>query len=538
MRKTAAVILQQFLFVLCVIRLFVLLGNGGGMESNMDYILTGKQAKQVDEYSIQNIGIPSVVLMERAAMAVTEEIIAVTDDEMPVLVLAGVGNNGADGLAVARMLSHKGYRFVDVLVIGNEQKATKEWLCQKNILDHLQICVRNVSDETAEEYIKKENYKIVVDALFGIGLTREVKGVFEKVIDQVNQLDAFVVAVDIASGIHSDLGTVMNTAIMADMTVTFGWQKMGQVFYPGAEYTGKLIVRDIGFPEIAVELVENKAFTYTKQELELLPYRRSDGNKGSFGKVVIIAGSKNMAGAAYLSAASAYAIGAGLVKILTVEENREILQTLLPEAIMTTYNKEEIDWEIIREAVQFADVIVLGPGLSQADYAGQLVDYVMKMRSVPLILDADGINLLVKSQKWCYDRKDLIMTPHLGEFSRLTSKSIAQLKENLPVNVQQFAQQQGVITVCKDARTIVAAKEEPMYINKSGNSGMAVGGSGDVLTGIIAGLIAGGSEPLSASYLGVYLHGLAGDWVKEQFGEYSMKASDLVQGICAVTNGK
>lgn len=501
----------------------------------MEYILTGKQAKLIDQYSIQTVGIPSIVLMERAAMTVTEEIIAVTEKTMPVLVLAGVGNNGADGLAVARMLSHAGYQMVDVIVLGKTEKATKEWNCQKNILDSLQIPVRTVQDGEVGEYIEREDYKIIVDAIFGIGLTRNVEGIFEKVIDRVNQKDAFVVAVDIASGIHSDTGAIMNMAIMADMTVTFGYQKLGQILYPGTEYTGKLIVRDIGFPSTALEEIKNKAFTYTKQDLEMLPYRPSNGNKGSFGKVLIIAGSKNMAGAAYLSGAAAYSMGAGLVRILTVEENREILQILLPEAIMTTYNSKKIDWSSIQESLDFADVIVLGPGLSQDDYAKDIVDYVMKNRKVPLILDADGINLLVKLQKWCYDRKDLIMTPHLGEFSRLTSKPIDQLKKDLLTNAKIFAKEYGVIIVCKEARTIVAKEKEDFYINKSGNSGMAVGGSGDVLTGIIAGLLAGRCDSLFSARMGVYLHGLAGDWAKERYGEYSMKASDLIQGISAVT---
>lgn len=501
----------------------------------MEYILTGKQAKEVDQYSIQSIGIPSLVLMERAAMAVTEEIQAVTKKEMAVLVLAGTGNNGADGLAVARMLNHIGYRKIQILVFGKPEKATQEWNCQKKILDSLQIPVRTVQDKTVSEYIEEGDYDIIVDAIFGIGLTRDVEGIFKKAIEKVNQKKTFVVAVDIASGIHSDTGAVMNTAIKANMTITFGCRKLGQILYPGAEYTGKLIVKDIGFPNLALERVGDKAFTYTEKDLTMLPYRPSNGNKGSFGKVLVVAGSKNMAGAAYLSGAAAYAMGAGLVRILTVEENRQILQTLLPEAIMTTYDSNKIEWNRVQECLDFADVIVLGPGLSTDDYAMKLVDYIMKFRAVPLILDADGINLLVKSQKWCYDRKDLILTPHLGEFSRLLSKPIEQLKKDLPTDAKKFAEQYGVIAVCKDARTIVAKEEEDLFVNISGNSGMAVGGSGDVLTGVIAGLLAGGRDALSSARMGVYLHGLAGDWAKEQYGEYSMKASDLLQGISAVT---
>lgn len=501
----------------------------------MEYILTGKQAQMVDQYSIQTIGIPSVVLMERAAMAVTKEIVAVTDPEMPVLILAGVGNNGADGLAVARMLKQSGYLVVDILSFGNIEKATEEWICQKKILDSLQIPVKAAEEKWVEEYIEKKEYKIVVDALFGIGLTRDIGGVFEKAIHQVNQKKALVVSVDIASGVHSDTGAIMKTAVRADITVTFGCQKMGHVLYPGAEYTGKLVVEDIGFPSVALEQIKNKAFTYTKQDLKKLPYRLANGNKGTFGKVLVIAGSKNMAGAAYLSASAAYAMGAGLVRILTVEENRQILQTLLPEAVMTTYNSNKIEWEQIDECLAFADVIVLGPGLSMADYAGKLVDYIMTNRSVPLILDADGINLLVKSQKWCYDRKDLILTPHLGELSRLTSKTIKQLKENLPEHAVQFAQKYNIVAVCKDANTVISDGVSGLYVNKSGNNGMAVGGSGDVLTGIIAGLLAQKCDTYLSAYLGVYLHGLAGDWAKEQYGEYSMKASDLIQGISAIT---
>lgn len=502
----------------------------------MRYLLTGAQMKAIDQYSIQTVQIPSLVLMERAAMAVTEEILNNTKRGDAVLIAAGTGNNGADGLAIARMLVHSGYENVAVMAAGNAEKATEEWKTQKKILDFLRIPVFVVQESEFDEYINMDAYAVIVDALFGIGLVRNIEGRFAAFIDRINRTNAWKVAVDIASGISSDTGAVMNKAVKADLTVTFGYEKLGQVFYPGAEYSGRVLVKDIGFPASAAEQISNKAITFTKEDLKRLPVRPDHSNKGTFGKVLVIAGAKNMAGAAYLSASAAYAAGAGLCRILTVEENREILQQLLPEAVMTTYAPEHISWEIIQECLDFASVIVLGPGLSQADYAGCITSYVLENRKVPLVLDADAINLMAKSQKWCYDKSDdLIITPHLGEFSRLTGKSISELASDLKKAAEEFVQERGGILVCKDARTVVAQAGAETYVNTSGNSGMAKGGSGDVLTGIIAGLLAGGAAVQTAARLGVYIHGLAGDRAKEMLGSYSIKASDIIRALPDIT---
>lgn len=515
----------------------------------MKKLANAKQMKQIDGYSIDEIGIPSLVLMEKAALAVALEIkksiLEEGNSQNKILAVCGVGNNGGDGVAALRILKEWGYEGA-VLLVGDEVKISEQMKVQLSIARKLSIQVVNYYNNTDIEsidlnHLLQNEYTIIIDALFGIGLSKEVSGIQKKVIEAVNEANrgeeksCKVFAVDIPSGIHASTGKVMESAIKADVTVTFGVNKLGLVLYPGCEYAGELIIADIGFPQLAVEKADIEAFYYEKEDVKrLLPERRRDSNKGTYGKVLVIGGSKNMAGACCLSAKAAYSAGAGLVKVMTEEVNRVIVQTLLPEALLYTYEESTIlkCKEDIFKELDWATTIVLGPGLGKKESGRQLLEWVLDYAKVPVVLDADGLNLLAENGgiKRIFEKENIILTPHLKEMERLTGDSVQKMKEDIVSYAKEIMSDAKCILVLKDSRTVVTNGTN-VYVNVSGNNGMAKGGSGDVLTGIIAGLLAQKVDYFTAGSLGAYLHGLAGDNVVKEGGEYSLLAGDLIRGL-------
>lgn len=498
----------------------------------MKYTVTGRQMKTIDRETIQAVGIPSMVLMERAALAVAEAIEAdflPVRPDLPIVCVCGSGNNGADGVAVGRILHSRGWT-VQVLLAGDAQDYTEELQQQIRIAENMSVPLGVVAGNP--DPVKGS--KIIVDALFGIGLSRPVSGSFEELIETINaNAAARVYAVDIPSGIHADNGTVMGAAVHADVTVSFGYAKTGQLFYPGKQHCGKLKVKDIGFPEEAFLTAGYDAVYYGPEDRQQIPDRPAYSNKGTFGKVLIVAGSEGMSGAAYLSALAAYRSGAGLVKILTAGGNRTILQTQLPEAIVAAYpveggNAVEAFWE---EQCKWASVIVLGPGLGQEDYIETLVLAVLTHAYVPIVLDADALNAVAHYPFLTgYFTENIIVTPHLGEMGRLAGRKIPDLAADVLRSARDYALLHGITCVLKDAVTVVAGREGDCYINVSGSSAMAKGGSGDVLTGVIAGLLALGMDEEEAARLGVYIHGLAGE-AAAAGGIHGVTASDLIACI-------
>ena len=503
----------------------------------MEYLVTKEQMKQIEDRAMNQIKIPSILLMEQAAMGILEEMEKEEQIQNKIFILCGMGNNGADGLALARLLHQKGYLSVMIGIVGQEEKGTKEWQIQYEMIKNLKI-----EYVIGTDWIKDmnfSNYDCIVDGLFGIGLSRELKGNYFEIVHKINKVGNKVYAIDIPSGICSNTGKVLGIGIKAYKTITFEYEKIGCMLYPGAEYSGNIVVKHIGIPTYISNNFPFSYYTYSLSKTihTLLPKRASYSNKGTFGKVVVFAGSKNMAGAAYLSGRAAYEMGAGLVQIVTCDSNREIIQTLLPEAILTTYDPEDISWEEISHAIDWADVIVIGPGLSVKNYAKQLLQFVLNNSKVPIVIDADGLNILSENSsliKKC--NSQIIFTPHLKEFSRLVKKDLEEMKKDLFTSIQSFLDNSNHILVCKDARTIVGRNGTPFYINQSGNHGMATGGSGDVLTGMIAGLIAQGLSLEDGAVVGVYLHGLAGNSACKEKGAYSMKATDILNHISKITN--
>lgn len=490
----------------------------------MIYLPTGQQMRRADLYTIEEIGVPSMVLMERAALEVVRCMEEEQLDFRKVLVICGSGNNGGDGYAIARLLHLKGHD-VTIFFAGNSQKRSEENAQQAKIAAHYEIPV--ITNLGTEEY------SVIIDALFGTGLKREVTGHYREVLCSVNQMAGKKVAVDLPSGIHDTTGAWMGIAFCADLTVAIAFPKRGLFLQEGNVCAGKILTGDIG---ISSETFSEGTVTfgYEKQDLFLgFPKRKKNSHKGSYGKVLMIAGSKGMSGAAYLSAKAAYAVGAGLVQIYTHEENRVILQQLLPEAIITTY--DTFDSEQLEKLIQWADLIGIGCGLGKSDTAERVMQYTLKRALVPCVVDADGINILSKHMEWIEETNALIvLTPHMKEMSRMLQCSVRELIEQRMEKLHAFVERYKVVCVLKDARTLVAKEHRNTYLNLSGNAAMAKAGSGDVLAGVIVGILAQQCEPYTSACLGVFLHGLAGDMARDKKGAYSVLASDLVAEISSV----
>lgn len=490
----------------------------------MERIVLGSQMKKADAYTINVIGIPSLVLMERAAAAVYEEIVKLIDKKEKILVVCGIGNNGADGLAVGRMLCLEGFDAA-VCIRGNLENATEEFRTQLKI-------IKNIGSRTVEEFQPRE-YTVMIDALFGIGLSRKITGEFYDCISRINSSQALKIAVDIPSGLCSDTGTVLGVGVKADYTVTFGRAKTGLFLNDGIDYAGKVIAKEIGFPSAAYNQIES-CYAWEKEDLKLLPVRKENSNKGTYGKVLVIAGTKNMAGAAFLAGKAAYRMGAGLVQLLSVEENRGVLQTLIPEAVLLTYDEEKPDMQKIQEVIEKAEAVVIGPGLGTKEVSKRLLESVLKAEK-KTVVDADALNIIAGDPALCgYYHSRVIITPHLGEMSRLMGIGIVQIKENLLKICREYAEKYGITCVLKNAKSVICNGNE-VFINLSGNSGMAAGGSGDVLAGIIGGLLAEGVPYEKAGSLGAYIHGLAGDIMAEKMGKTALNAADLLEGLVQIS---
>ena len=503
----------------------------------MRRLVTGSQMKEIDSHAIKSTGIPSMVLMERAALACTEEAEklllknGISARDARVLVLAGTGNNGADGVAIGRMFMLRGAS-VTIVCVGNREHYTEEMRQQTAIADNLGIEIADWEDYLAGAF------DLAVDALFGVGLTRDVEGSFADAVDFLNsRKQGLVLSVDIPSGINSADGKILGCAVRADLTVTFGFEKLGTVFYPGKDCSGTVVTADIGFPPFD-GYQGRRYFTGDAGDISLVPARKGDSHKGTYGKVLIVAGSGGMCGAAYFSALAACRTGAGLVKILTVRANVPVLQTLLPEAIIAAYDPEtaeeepETFRELVEEACAWASVIVLGPGLGGGRHVEQLLRIILLAAYVPIIVDADGLNAVAEYPYLAdYFTENVIITPHIGEMARLTGLEPEDIKADPVTCACLYSEEKGVICVLKDAVTVVARRDQMVFLGTSGTGAMAKGGSGDVLTGVIAGLLALDLSEDDAASLGVWLHGLAGKKAEEKLGAHSVLASDIANAL-------
>ena len=519
--------------------------------------------------------------MERAALAVAK---AVQEDfpdasDTEILVIAGKGNNGADALAAGRILLDAGYGVTFYgLDDGRDQKVA---LSGESTEDFLKESVKESSMDIQRGILeaygcrvffglpRNEHPNAVIDGIFGTGLSRAVSGKAEEAIRMVNCLrerGARIYSVDIPSGVSATTGECLGAAVQADVTVTFSFYKRGHFLFPGSDLCGRLIRAEIGITKRAfAETGVPEVFTYRKEDpMSLLPKRRADGNKGTFGKILVIAGSRGVSGACTMSAQAALRMGAGMVRVFTHEDNRVILQETIPEAMCSTYSSlrkdpsgnagrertssgdafAELDSSVEQElwaCLSWADAAVIGPGLGRSEGCRQLLAFVLKHAdALPrgLVIDADAIRLLAEGDGLYGEllsagsRIPVILTPHPAECAALFHKTVSEVLANRFAWLPEFADRFHCTIAGKDARTLVASfGHTERYLNTSGNDGLATAGSGDVLTGIAAACLGLGMKGFAAATAAVYIHGAAADALAKERSRRSIMATDLIRKL-------
>ncbi|MEK7396826.1 MAG: NAD(P)H-hydrate dehydratase [Candidatus Poribacteria bacterium] len=501
-------------------------------------IVTAKEMRNIDFQTINEVGIPGVVLMENAGLGVVQAI----ERDFPlqtfsIAIFAGKGNNGGDGLVIARYLANKGYR-VTTYLLAEPDKFIGDALINLRIAQNIGLNIEYIlSDEQLNEkkgIISQNN--LIIDAIFGTGLNGPVRGFASNVIDYLNSTGIPIVAVDLPSGLDSDTGKVEGSCIKAVMTVTMALPKRGLLLYPGAKFVGKLEIADIGIPQSVIDSQDlSTILIQSSCALKLLPERPRDGHKGLFGRVLVIAGSVGLTGASAMASLSALRVGAGLVTLGTPESLNPIMEVKLTEAMTlplpeTSHQTLSIRaYDKIMQMVNGTDVVAIGPGLSRNPETMELVRKLCKGINIPKVIDADGLNALAEDKNCLSELgKQTVLTPHPGEMARLIGKTISDVQSDRINIAIDFAKEYGVILVLKGVPTVIAEPNGEAYLNTTGNPGMASGGTGDVLTGTIAGFLAQGLDAKNSAILGVYVHGLAGDLASIDKGEAGLIAGDLI----------
>ena len=489
-------------------------------------IFTSSQIHELDKYTIENEPIESIALMERAAKALTQAITGVWNNTTPVIVFAGPGNNGGDALAVARLLSERDYK-VTVYLFNITGSLSPD--CAQN-KRRLQEIKRVQFIEVTEEFDppQLESGMLVVDGLFGSGLNKPLAGGFASLVKYINASQAQVVSLDIPSGLMTEdnIYNVRANIIRATMTLTLQQPKLSFLFPENQPFLGQLRVLDIRLSQEGIDKME-AAYTITEESLvrSLLMDRNAFAHKGQMGHALIVAGSYCMAGAAVLAAKACLRSGTGKVTVNTPRRNIPILQISVPEAIVQSGNDETIFTDMV-ETDDF-DAMGIGPGLGQSEQTAVALISQLRRAQCPIVADADALNILANHRAWMQQLpKGIILTPHPKEFDRLEGHS-ADSYERLTKARNLAERIQGYVIV-KGHYTAICLPDGHIVFNPTGNGGMATAGSGDVLTGIITGLLARGYKQAEACVVGVYLHGLAGDLAAQELGEESLLASDIV----------
>lgn len=552
----------------------------------MDYVVNAVEMRRADENTISFFGVPQLVLMERAALSAKDfceqkwpELFA---GSARILIVAGNGNNGGDGAALARLFYLQGHS-VTLLVSGKEEKYSDALKSQIKILEKYKAAgdkrktaesrqTLRMIDDDGWQMLKEQNtekYDLVADALFGVGFSKRPEGIYSEKIDWMNRLSGKKAALDMPSGVLAQDGSVSGSCFFADLTVTFGFVKTGMLLYPGKTFCGEIKIAEIGITEESFLDSPPRGLTLDRtkktwqKRRDVFPKRRDNSNKGSYGKVLLFAGSAQMPGAALLAGEAVLRSGAGMLQLVSAPENRELVLSKLPEA-MYREAAESTEWE---KLLSWCDMAVVGPGISQEQQACKNLEKILTLLSEeglhkPVLLDADALNLTALSERLFQIIKNytssggiVVMTPHMAEFARLLHCDMDELLENRMEKIESYVRESGVILAAKDAATIVSYVDEAedfhYYINQTGNNGMATAGSGDVLSGIagaLAAFCAAGQRdrekklsvreiiPAKTAFFetvcqAVYLHGLAGDAAAEEYGKTSMKAGDMIAAL-------
>jgi len=500
-------------------------------------VLNSAQMREADRRATGDIGIPSLVLMENAGRQAVAAIEAMYSDihERQVAVLCGRGNNGGDGFVIARTLAQRGVD-VSVFLIGRVSEVRGDARTNLEILGRLGLTVVEVADSQAWElhFSEVSDCSLIVDAIFGTGLNAPVSGFIESVITDVNASGIPIVAIDLPSGLSADSPEPIGPSIEAGLTVTLAAPKLPLVLPPAETRAGDIVIADIGIPGDVIESVEGpRVDLLTRASMrDLITPRTPDSHKGDYGRVLIVAGSRGKTGAAHLAATGALRSGAGLVTIATPSTCQAVLATMGAEYMTEALDEtaEGLDPEGVDRVLEIArDVVALGPGLGQATATRTFIKQLVDRATMPLVVDADGLNAFVDDPDRLAGRegRDIIITPHPGEMGRLIGMSTDEVQASRLEIARNFAVAHHVFVVLKGHRTLIATPDEKIFINPTGNPGMATGGTGDVLTGMIAAWLAQLLDAEAACKLAVYLHGLAGDLAEADEGEVAMTSADV-----------
>lgn len=496
-----------------------------------------EQMREIDRLATELGGVPSIVLMENAAAACVCELEKICDlHKMSVAVFCGKGNNGGDGFAIARRLFNSGIDVSVFLVCGAE--FTGDAKINFDIIRKMDINIDVVSDTENLGYIIK-SFDIVVDAIFGTGIKGAVRGIAADVIEEINANAKYVLSVDVPSGIDSDSGEICGMCVKADKTVTFAAYKVGMLMFPAADFTGEIVTADISIPKYIFDEIDGIIVTDKDFVKSVLPKRMKNSHKGDYGKLLIVAGSRGMTGAAYMASEAALRAGCGLVTLAVCESLNGILEVKTTEVMTLPLPDSDghLSYkaaDVLADRVNSYDAVLIGPGLGRSDEVCAVLERIFEVSKVPLVIDADAISVLARNTDMLSKCScGLIFTPHTAEMSRLCGMDIPYIEENRLSVSKEFAEEYGATVILKGHHTVVTGANLTQYINITGNPGLAKGGSGDVLAGITAAFAAKGIEETSAAAAAVFIHGLAADIAAEEYGEESLAATDVIDKIAA-----
>jgi len=505
-------------------------------------IVNADQMRVIDQATISQYGISGLVLMENAGLACVSEIERYIKKHLPlegkIKIFCGVGNNGGDGYVIARHMVNRGYE-LDLYLIGDSSKLSEETRINAAIFSNLGNTSIAINEENKLDLVAISANDLVIDAILGNGIKGPLQGLILGVVLKINQSGAKVIAIDIPTGLPANKPDLTGEAIKADLTLALGLPKISEVLYKTKNYVGELKILDIGFPRKLLTSNDLKNNLISKTDVvNFFPRRAKDGHKGNMGNVCVLAGSVGMTGAAILSTKAAFLTGAGLVKLGIPKSLNEIAEKNLVETL--TYPLEQtVEQSVARQAYDAikkmskdATAMLIGPGLSLNPETKQLVKKIIKEFKIPLVIDADGLTALSEDLS-VLDNKPTttILTPHIGEMSRLTNQTREAISSDPISCARDFAMKWKVVIVLKSASTIIADTEGNIWVNPLGNDGMAKAGSGDVLAGLITGFLAQGINGVHAAIIGTWIHSLAGDAASIKKGTNSMLATDILEAV-------
>ena len=479
--------------------------------------------RNIDNYCIKELNIPSLILMENAAIKIIKNINF--EKFKSFTIVCGNGNNGGDGLAVARQLFSMNMK-VDIFIVGNHSMS-KDCTANYEILKNMGININHIAKSEEIQSLNQalDENDMTIDAIFGIGLTRKIEGIYDEVIKIINEKSSYTLSIDIPSGMKCDSFGILGSSIESNKTVSFEVYKKGFLDYESEKYTGTIIIEKIGVPDFVVNKFHSKEYLTEINDIKNIIKKRSKySHKGDFGRVTIIAGSENFTGAAYISTMSAVRSGAGLVTLCTKKSIVDILKSKLVEAMSMSYEDNTFD-----NVISNSDSIAMGPGMGNDEFTFKQVKNILSKEGCSVVLDADALNVLKDNLELLKNsNRRIVITPHMGEMSRLTGIPINKLIEDRIEIAVKFAKKYDVIVLLKGYNTIITDGTE-VFINSTGSSKMASGGMGDALTGIIASFIGQGYDVFKAAILGAYIHGYCGDVLSKDM--FCVNASHIIEKL-------